>query len=65
MVWWKGKIGPCARWLGRCSTSIGLREGSRLRRSIPLVEELLEPWGGVSTYDALSGKKFGLHAAVL
>jgi hypothetical protein len=29
------KIEPCVRWLGRCSMSIGLREGSRLRRSIP------------------------------
>jgi hypothetical protein len=26
---------PCVRCLGRCSMSIGLREGSRLRRSIP------------------------------
>jgi hypothetical protein len=24
MVLWKGRIGPCVRWLGRCSTSIGL-----------------------------------------
>jgi hypothetical protein len=31
----------------------------------PLVEELLELWDGVSTYDALSGKKFDLHAALL
>jgi transposase InsO family protein len=31
MVLWKGKIGPCVRWLRRC-LSIGLREGSRLRR---------------------------------
>jgi transposase InsO family protein len=29
------KTEPCVRWLGRCSMSIGLREGSRLRRSIP------------------------------
>jgi hypothetical protein len=29
------KIEPCVRWLGRCSMSIGLREGCRLRRSIP------------------------------
>jgi hypothetical protein len=27
------KTRPCAGWLGRCSTSIGLREGSGLRRS--------------------------------
>jgi hypothetical protein len=26
MVWLRGKIGPSVRWLGRCSTSIGLRE---------------------------------------
>jgi transposase InsO family protein len=32
MVLWKGKIGPCVRWLGRCLMSIGLREGSGLRR---------------------------------
>jgi hypothetical protein len=32
MAWWKGKIEPYARWLGRCLTSIGLREGSGLRR---------------------------------
>ena len=31
----------------------------------PLVEELLELWEGVRTYDALSGKMFDLHAAVL
>jgi hypothetical protein len=31
----------------------------------PLVEELLELWTGVSTYDAISGKKFDLHVAVL
>jgi hypothetical protein len=35
MAWWKGKIGPCARWLERCSTSIGLREGFGLRWSVP------------------------------
>jgi hypothetical protein len=29
------KTEPCARWLGRCSTSIGLQEGYGLRRSIP------------------------------
>jgi hypothetical protein len=32
MVLWKGKIGPCVRWLGQCLMSIGLREGSGLRR---------------------------------
>jgi transposase InsO family protein len=32
MVLWKGKIGLCVRWLGRCLMSIGLREGSGLRR---------------------------------
>jgi hypothetical protein len=26
------KTQPCVRWLGRCSMSIGLREGSGLRR---------------------------------
>jgi hypothetical protein len=31
MVLWKGKTGPCVRWLGRCLMSIGLREGSGLR----------------------------------
>ena len=31
----------------------------------PLVEDLLELWKGVSTHDALSGKKFKLRAAVL
>ncbi|XP_044383493.1 uncharacterized protein [Triticum aestivum] len=31
----------------------------------PLVEELLELWKGVSTYDALSEKKFNLRAVVL
>jgi hypothetical protein len=34
-VLWKGKIGPCVRWLERCLMSIGLREGSGLRRWIP------------------------------
>jgi hypothetical protein len=33
-AWWKGKIEPFVRWLGWCSMSIGLREGSELRRSI-------------------------------
>jgi hypothetical protein len=32
MVLWKGKIGPCVRWLGRCLMTIGLREGSGPRR---------------------------------
>jgi hypothetical protein len=32
MVLWKGRTGPCARWLGRCLMSIGLREGTWLRR---------------------------------
>jgi hypothetical protein len=32
MVLWKGKTGPCVRRLGRCLMSIGLREGSGLRR---------------------------------
>jgi hypothetical protein len=32
MVLWKGKIGPCVRWLRRCLMSIGLREGSGLRQ---------------------------------
>jgi hypothetical protein len=32
MVLWKGRIGPCVRWLGRCLMSIGIREGSGLRR---------------------------------
>jgi hypothetical protein len=27
------KIEPCVRWLGRCSMSTGLQEGSRLRQS--------------------------------
>lgn len=31
----------------------------------PLVDDLLELWTGVRTYDALSGKMFTLHAAVL
>ena len=31
----------------------------------PLIEELLELWSGVSTYDAASSTKFNLHAAVL
>jgi hypothetical protein len=26
MVLWKGKTGPCVRWLGRCLMSIGLEE---------------------------------------
>jgi len=30
-----------------------------------LIEELLELWKGVSTLDALTGKKFNLHAAVI
>jgi hypothetical protein len=37
MAWWKEKIEPCVRWLGRCLMSIGLREGSGLRQSIPRV----------------------------
>jgi hypothetical protein len=32
MVLWKGRTGSCARWLGRCLMSIGLREGIGLRR---------------------------------
>jgi transposase InsO family protein len=32
MVLWKGKTEPCVRWLGRCFMSIGLREGSGMRR---------------------------------
>jgi transposase InsO family protein len=32
MLLWKGKTEPCVRWLGRCLMSIGLREGSGLRR---------------------------------
>jgi hypothetical protein len=35
MVLWKGKTEPCVRWLRRCSMSIGFREGSGLRQSIP------------------------------
>ncbi|XP_066334495.1 uncharacterized protein [Miscanthus floridulus] len=31
----------------------------------PLIEELLDLWKGVSTYDACTGRKFNLHAAVL
>jgi hypothetical protein len=31
----------------------------------PLIEELLELWKGVSTYDACTGRKFDLRAAVL
>jgi hypothetical protein len=31
----------------------------------PLIEELLELWKGVTTLDALTGKKFNLHAAVI
>jgi hypothetical protein len=31
MVLWKGKTGPCVRWLVRCLMSIGLQEGSGLR----------------------------------
>jgi transposase InsO family protein len=31
MVLWKGRIGPCVRWLGRCLMSLGLSEGSGLR----------------------------------
>jgi hypothetical protein len=32
MAWWKGKTEPCVRWLGRCLTSIGLRDGSGPRQ---------------------------------
>jgi hypothetical protein len=32
MMLWKGKTEPCVRWLGRCLMSIGLCEGSGLRR---------------------------------
>jgi transposase InsO family protein len=32
MVLWKEKTEPCVRWLGRCSMSIGLRDGSGLWR---------------------------------
>jgi hypothetical protein len=31
----------------------------------PLIDELVELWKGVSTYDAITGKKFDLRAAVL
>ena len=31
----------------------------------PLIEELLDLWKGVSTYDACTGRKFNLRAAVL
>ena len=31
----------------------------------PLIEELLELWSGVLTYDAASQRKFKLHTAVL
>jgi hypothetical protein len=31
----------------------------------PLVEDLLELWKGVRTYDALSGRMFNLRSAVL
>ncbi|XP_066323130.1 uncharacterized protein [Miscanthus floridulus] len=31
----------------------------------PLIEELLDLWKGVSTYDACTGQKFNLYAAVL
>uniref|UniRef100_A0A0A9FM72 Uncharacterized protein n=1 Tax=Arundo donax TaxID=35708 RepID=A0A0A9FM72_ARUDO len=31
----------------------------------PLIEELLELWTGVHTFDAFTGLKFDLHAAVL
>jgi hypothetical protein len=31
----------------------------------PLIEELLKLWKGVKTYDACTGRKFDLHAAVL
>jgi hypothetical protein len=31
----------------------------------PLIEELLELWKGVTTWDALSGNNFELHAAVI
>ncbi|WVZ49373.1 hypothetical protein U9M48_000740, partial [Paspalum notatum var. saurae] len=31
----------------------------------PLIEELLELWSGVPTLDALTGKSFDLHAAVI
>jgi hypothetical protein len=31
----------------------------------PLIEELLDLWNGESTYDAITGRKFDLRAAVL
>jgi hypothetical protein len=31
----------------------------------PLIEELQELWKGVSTFDALTGKDFDLHAVVI
>jgi hypothetical protein len=31
----------------------------------PLIEDLLDLWKGVPTYDALTGKTFSLRAAVL
>jgi hypothetical protein len=31
----------------------------------PLIEELLKLWKGVKTYDACTGRKFDLRAAVL
>jgi len=31
----------------------------------PLVEELLDLWKGISTFDAVSRKTFDLHAAVI
>jgi hypothetical protein len=31
----------------------------------PLIEDLLDLWKGVPTYDAITRKKFNLHAAVL
>ena len=31
----------------------------------PLIEDLLDLWKGVPTYDALTGKLFSLHAAVI
>ena len=31
----------------------------------PLVEDSLDPWKGVPTYDAVTGKTFSLRAAVL
>jgi hypothetical protein len=32
ILWLRGKIVPFVRWLKRCSTSIGLRGDTRLRR---------------------------------